>query len=121
MHRVLFLPGLIVSLAASVLAADLKIKVPEGMKAVATQKGDTLEISFVPVEDSPAPSLRSNLGVNANGAALPENNSISATFGLLSPDPASPSSTTSTATTAVSSTSTPAPASLTDDALKKAV
>lgn len=125
MRRALFLTGLIVSLAGSVLASDLKIKVPEGMKAVATQNGDTLEISFVPIEDSPAPSLPNAIGVNANGAALPRNNSVQTTFGLLSPDPASssgPASTsTTTKTTTVSSSSAPAPASLTDDALKKAV
>lgn len=122
MHRALFLPGFIVSLAGSVLASDLKIKVPEGMKAVATQNGDTLEISFVPLEDSPAQSLPRDVGVNANGAALPQNNSLRATFGLLSTDPASPSSsTTTTSTRTVSTNPTPAPASLTDDALKKAV
>lgn len=121
MRRAIFL-ALMAALAGSVVAADLKIKVPDGMKAVANQNGDTLEISFVPIEASPAVRTTRELGVNANGAALPDDNSSPGSFGLLSPDPTSPAGTTRTTTTStVSTRTTPASPAPADDALNKAI
>ena len=100
MRRLLFLPGLSVWLAGAVVAGDLKIKVPDGMKAVTSQNGDTLEIIFVPIKEAPAPNPPVELGVNANGATLPEINSPQAVFAQLSPDPTTQTTVSTRSTTA---------------------
>src|SRR5258707_756494 len=72
MRRASLLLSLAVTLSSAVVAADLRIKIPEGMKAVSRQEGDTLEIAFVPLGKSKkAGSEPVQIGVDANGASLP--------------------------------------------------
>jgi hypothetical protein len=81
MHRISLI-GLSMALTlGAVTAADLRIKVPPGMKMVTEQQGDTVEISFVPIDPTEeassrvsaandAASTETALAINANGEAL---------------------------------------------------
>jgi hypothetical protein len=112
--------ALTVALAGAVAAGDLRIKVPEGMKAVSRQEGDTLEITFVPIEapQESGPAL-AETGVDANGVALPLGGANQTAVALLIAEPApfSPSQTTTT----VAATSASPVTSAADLALTNAV
>jgi hypothetical protein len=120
MGRVCLLLNLTVALTGAAVAGDLRIKVPEGMKAISRQEGDTLEISFVPITESQEPKP-TQLDVDANGAALPSSPFGSrTTIALLSAETA-PSSSSQTTTAAPDASPAPAANSPTDQALTKAV
>lgn len=107
MRRASLLLSLTVTLTSVAVAGDLRIRVPEGMKAVSKQDGDTLEITFVPLVESQTPKLPlAQVDVDANGATLPAGfPTPQITIAHLSAETA-PS--TSTESTTVSADSSPA-------------
>ena len=122
MWRASLLLSLFVTLTCAVVAGDLRIKVPAGMKAVSRQDGDTLEISFVPLEQSQEQgSAQAQPDVDPNGVALPaEPARLQTTIALLSAE-AAPSTSSQTETAAANASPAPAAKSVTDQALTKAV
>ena len=122
MRRASLVLALTVTLSGAALAGDLKIKVPEGMKAVSRQEGDTLEISFVPARESEEPrSVPVQPDVDANGLALPVDYADpQTTIALLSAETAAASSGPSPTANANASAA-PAGNSAAGDILSKAI
>lgn len=123
MRRAPLLFSLTLIVSSAVLAGDLQIKVPDGMRAVSRQEGDTLEISFVSAEESKEPkaAAAAPLEVNANGIALPAAPDDSQThIALVRAENASQTSISSTTATA-DPTSGSTVQSATEKALTQAV
>ena len=122
MRRAFLVLGMTATFAGTAIAGDLKIKVPDGMKAVSRQDGDTLEISFVPISESDKPSLTpAQVDVDPNGVALPGEQTAAPIAVALLRNEIAASSSGEDATPAAGTSPAPAAESGSDEALTKAL
>jgi hypothetical protein len=122
MHRAFLVLGMTATLAGAAIAGDLKIKVPEGMKAVSKQVGDTLEITFIPISEVEKPSVAPvQVDVDSNGAALPVEQPAAQTAVARLRNETAGSISNQSATSVAATAQAPATESQSDEELTKAV